>query len=94
MIRPMNTARHWLGAVFFCVDADEAAKPFHAGIERTIPAWRRRGNIPIGVTRAIVAKFPVNSMAEVIYDPEHHRKSVLLAGPNKYTYYPLLAAPA
>ncbi|MDB5909810.1 MAG: hypothetical protein JWP34_3924 [Massilia sp.] len=52
------------------------------------------GNIPIGVARAIVAKFPVNSMAEVFYDPERHRKSVLLAGANKYTYYPLLAAPA
>jgi hypothetical protein len=45
-------------------------------------------------SRAIVSKFPVNSVAGVFYHPERHKKSVLLPGANKYTYFGLMVAPA
>ncbi|WP_332876149.1 DUF3592 domain-containing protein [Massilia sp. S19_KUP03_FR1] len=47
-------------------------------------------DVPIGVARNIVAKFPAGSAVNVYYNPAHHGRALLISGMNKYTWFAFL----
>lgn len=51
------------------------------------------GSPPITIARNIVAKFPTNSITKVFYHPDSPELSVLIPGPNRYTFTTFLIGP-